>query len=131
MATGEEASFELDLVASSLRAESSDVAAFVESLAVKLEEAIPGLARVERAKSGFRGPKLVRRIIVDAGGDRLELSFDGGRLETKRAHVSGGITLKNEAIGIDDWLQELSAALTQEAGRNQLTRQALERLLLG
>lgn len=124
--------FELDLLTASLRADSADVSAFVEGLAAKLEGAIPGLVQVERGRSGFRGPKSVRRITVDAGGERLELVRDGGdRVQTRRARVSGGITLKTEPVDVEAWLSALSGSLAQEAGRNERTRQALERLLLG
>ena len=124
-------SLELDLLASSLRADSSDVRAFIEGLAVKLEEAIPGLVRVQRARSGLRGPKLVRLIAVDAGGDRLELTCEGGdRVQARRAHVSGGITLKPDALDIDEWMHALPQALGREAGRREQIRQARERLLL-
>ena len=124
--------FELDLLTASLRAGAADVTAFVESLAIKLEDAIPTLVRVDRVRSGFRGPKRVQRITVDAGGERLELVCEGGdRVQTRRARVSGGITLKTEPLDIDPWLQTLSGALAAEAGRSERTRQALERLLLG
>ncbi len=124
--------FDLDLLASSLRADSADLGSFVESLAVKLEEAIPGLVSVQRARSGLRGPKFVRQIAVDAGGERLELIADrGDRVETRRARVSGGITLKTEPLDVETWLQTLSGALAAEAARSERTRQALERLLLG
>ena len=124
--------FELDLLTASLRSDAADVTAFVEGLAGKLEGAIPTLTRVERARSGFRGPKSVRRISVDAGGDRLELVCEGGdRVQCRRARVSGGITLKTEPLDIEPWLEALSGALAAEAGRSERTRQALERLLLG
>jgi hypothetical protein len=137
MATGDflpsaQGPFDLDLITSSLRADSSDLGAFVESLAAKLEAAIPGLVRVERARSGFRGPKFVRQIAVDAGGERLELVCErGDRVETRRARVSGGITLKTEPLDVETWLETLSGALAAEATRSERTRQALERLLLG
>ncbi len=137
MGTGElvpdaDGPFELELLTASLRAGAADLHAFVESLAVKLEEAIPGLVRVERARAGLRGPKLVRRITVDAGGNRLELVSEGGeRVQTRRARVSGGITLKTEPVEIDAWLTELSGSLAREATHSERTRQALERLLLG
>lgn len=127
-----EGPLELDLLSASLRAGVADLAAFVEGLAVKLEEAIPGLVRIQRVRSGFRGPKRVQSISVDAGGQRLELVSDGGdRVQTRVARVSGGITLKSEPIEIEEWLAALSASLAHEAARNERTRQALERLLLG
>jgi hypothetical protein len=124
--------FELDLLTASLRADTADLNAFVESLAVKLEDAIPNLVQVQRARSGLRGPKTVRRITVDAGTARLELACDGNnRVQTLRARVSGGITLKTEPLDVEEWLTTLSGALAEEAGRSERTRQALERLLLG
>jgi len=126
------ASADLDLLAASLRSDAADLDAFVEGLAVKLEEAVPGLVQVERVRRGLRGGKRVRRISLSAGGERLEVVYDGGgHVETRRAHTSGGIVLKTEPLDIDAWLQALSAALVVEAGRNERTRRALEQLLLG
>ncbi len=131
MSVGDE-SHQLDLLAASLRSGAEDLSTFVESLATKLEDAVGSLARVERGRQGIRGPKLVRKIAVEAGGDRLELVRDGAnRFLTRRARVSGGIVLKTETLDIDAWLQSLSEALASEASRSERTRQALQRLLLG
>ena len=51
---------DMDLLAASLRPDTSDLNAFVESLAAKLEDAMPGRARVDRRRSGMFGPKAVR-----------------------------------------------------------------------
>jgi hypothetical protein len=122
-----------DLVAARLRADSADLSAFVEGLAAKLEEAVPGCVRVQRVRSGgFRGPKLVRLVSVDLGGSRLELSREPGsdRVQTRRARISGGITLSSEALPIEQWIEELSEGLAREAEHSGQARQALERLLL-
>lgn len=132
MTTGDAAppNLDLDLLAASLRADSSDLGAFVESLAVKLEEAVPGRVRVERRRAGLLGgKKLVQSIALDAGDRRLELSYRGGALQTRAAKVSGGIVLKNEALDTDAWLAALGQALDAEARRSETTRRALERLL--
>ncbi len=121
---------DLDLLAAALRADASDLGAFVEGLAAKLEEALPGQVRVERRRTGVLGPKLVRRITVDAGSRRLELRAGDGRIETFSSKLSGGIVLKNEQIDTDAWLAALGEALAWEAGRSEKTRQALERLLI-
>lgn len=122
---------ELELVAAALRADLTDINAFVEGLAAKLEDSLPGLVTVERAKAGFRGPKLVKRISLNCSpSERLELRREGAAVQTLKARVSGGIVLKTESVGIDDWLTTLAAAVTAEAERNERTRQALERLLL-
>jgi hypothetical protein len=125
----DDTALDFDLLAASLRADSSDLGAFVEGLAAKLEAAIPGGVRVERRRAGMLGPKQVRRIQLEAGDRRLELQSDGGRIETRCAHVSGGIVLKSDELDTDAWLAALGQALADEARRSQSTRQARERLL--
>ena len=133
MASQEDANthLDIDLVAASLRADAGDVGAFVEALAVKLEEAVPGAVRVERRREGLFGPKLVRRIALDAGGRRLELRAGDGSVQTYCSRVSGGIVIKSEEVGTDEWLRTLGEALAVQAENSQTTRQALERLLNG
>jgi len=120
---------DIDLIAAALRADSSDLSAFVEALAVKLEEAVPGGVRVERRRDGLFGAKQVRRIALDAGDQRLELERSGAGIETRCSRLSGGIVLKRESVDTDAWLEALGQALSAEAKRSQITRQALERLL--
>jgi hypothetical protein len=120
---------DIDLIAAALRADSSDLSAFVEALAVKLEEAVPGGVRVERRRDGMFGAKQVRRIALDAGDQRLELERAGAGIKTRCSRLSGGIVLKRESVDTDAWLEALGQALSAEAKRSQITRQALERLL--
>ena len=127
--TPDDSAVDLDLLAASLRADSSDLSAFVESLAAKLEDSVPGRVRVERRRSGMFGPKAVRSVAVDLGDRRLELRTEGGAVQTRCARLSGGIVLKNETLETDAWLAMLSEALATEASRSETTRKALERLL--
>jgi hypothetical protein len=127
-----ESDLDLDLLSASLRADLADLDAFVEGLAAKLEEAVPSGVAIERRRSGLMGPKVVRRISVELGGERLELRVaEGHRLETVCARVSGGIVLKTEPVDTDVWLAALGEGLAAEAARSQTTRRALERLLIG
>ena len=122
--------YDLDLLAASLRADASDLQAFVESLAIKLEEAVPDRVRVQRRRSAVLGRKLVRQISLDAGDRRLELSLARGAPETTCSRLSGGIVLKREPLETDAWLTAVGEALSAEAQRSETTRQALERLLI-
>ena len=124
-------SLDVDLLAASLRADYSDLGAFVEALATKLEQAVPGAVRVERRRDGLFGAKLVRQISLDAGDQRLELRRAGAGIQTRCGRLSGGIVLKSETLDTEAWLTALGAALAAEAERSQTTRQALERLLNG
>jgi hypothetical protein len=122
---------DLDLLAASLRADTSDLGAYVESLAAKLEEALPGRVRVERRRGGLLGPRTVRSISLDAGDQRMTLVHHGGALQASVARLSGGIVLKNEALGTEEWVAALGQVLAAEATRSESTRRALERLLTG
>ncbi len=127
--TTDDNGLDIDLLAASLRADSSDLNAFVEALATKLEQAVPNAVRVQRRRDGMFGPKRVNRIALDAGDQRLELSAQDGRVQTRCARLSAGIVLKSETVATDAWLTVLSQALADEARSSQTTRQALERLL--
>ena len=119
-----------ELVASSLRAETGDLKAFVEALAVKLEGALPDRTVVERKSGGlFSKEKRVRRIAVQMGNNRYELTADGGRVQAARGTAVRGIVLKNEMLPLDEWIDEMSRELTSEAQQSEHARLALERLL--
>ncbi len=130
MTPEESPSTDLDLVAAALRADLGDISAFVEGLAARLEQALPGFVQVKRAKQGFRGPKLVTEISVETGGERLALERSGGQVRTSRAKSSGGIVIKNEQLDIDTWLSALTAAVAEQAQRSERTRLALQQLVL-
>ena len=127
----DERALDIDLLAASLRSDASDLNAFVESLATKLEEAVPDRVQVQRRRDGVFGSKRVRRIALDAGSTRLELlRGDRGGIETRCSRTSGGIVLKNEQVDIDAWLRALGETLAGEAQRSERTRTALQRLLI-
>jgi hypothetical protein len=121
---------DLHMLSASLRADASDLDAFVESLAARLEDALPGRVQVSRPRGRMFGPKLVRKIALDAGDRRLELEYKGGALQTSCARLSGGIVLKTEVLDTDAWLAALTESLAAEAGRSEAARKALERLLI-
>ena len=125
-----EESLDLDMLAAALRADLSDLGAFVEGLAARLEQALPGFVQVKREKRGFRGPKLVSEIALQTGGERLELRRNGDDVRALRSRASGGIVLKTEEIGIDTWLTELTAAVADQARRSERARLALQQLVL-
>jgi hypothetical protein len=126
--TGDEG-FELDMLAASLRADTTNLHTFLEVIATKLEDAVPAAVSVTRVRQGFRGPKQVKAIALQADNQRLELVRNGTAIDALRSKLSGGIVLKRERLDIDDWLGALILVLGAEAQRSLQTRQALERLL--
>src|SRR3954447_22309479 len=81
-------SLDFDLAAAGLRAEGGDALRLVEVLAVKLEDALPGRAAVERR--GVRllsKQKRVERIDVELGDATYQLISDGRKVTGMRGQA--------------------------------------------
>lgn len=121
---------DFDLLAASLRADTSDLRAYVEALAAKLEGALPGSVRIERRGGRlFGGAKRVERLALTLGSDELQLESDDGRVSCRRRTVVRGIALKNEELSLDEWIDAVSRALVAQAAESEHGRAALGRLL--
>ncbi len=120
-----------DLAAAGLRGDGAELAISLEVLAAKLEQALPGQARVERRGGGLlgRGEKRVRAVRVELGTAAYLLGVEDGRLEGFRERQVGGIAIKRESLGPDEWVAALTADLRTEAERSAHARAALEELL--
>jgi hypothetical protein len=120
-----------DLVAASLRADTTDLVAFVEALAVKLEGALPGDVTVTRKGGGLlsRGTKRVQRISVGMDEGRYDLEWAGQQIQTSRCNEVRGIVIKSERLSLDEWIDALSRELTDRAQKSERSRLALQRLL--
>jgi hypothetical protein len=128
----QEAGADFELLASSLRASSTDLATYVRVLAEKLEAAIPQAVKVDRRRAGFlSGARSVVGVSCDLGNDRYRLSVNGGRPEATRATVVRGVVLKTEPLALEAWIDALAAALAEEARSSEQARLAVERLLIG
>src|SRR5579875_3472946 len=120
-----------ELLAASLRADERDAHAFLAALAVKLEGALPGQTVVERARDGlFKSTTHVERIAVDLAPFRYTLSAGKrGGLEAARAKIVGGVSIKNETLGVDAWIDALAQDLARYAQSSAAARAALERMV--
>jgi hypothetical protein len=121
---------DFELVAASLRADAGDFGAFVEVLAVKLEQALPHRTRVRRRASAlFSKRKRVELIEVAVGEEEYLLGCQRGAVEARRATRVRGIVLRSEAVPLDQWIDGLARAIAAEARDSEQGRRALERLL--
>ena len=119
-----------DLLAGALRADAQDNATFLEVLAAKLEDALPGRVQVHRAGGMLRKTHPVTAMDVELGEDRFHISAPApGQLETRHSRAVRGIVLKSDATDLAAWIDILSRALVAEAARSEHDRAALERLL--
>lgn len=116
-----------ELLAASLRADARDLDAFVEALAAKLSASLPESTKVGR--EGFRGRGRVRSISVELGKHRYGLERASVGVTCLRANAVRGIVLKNEELGLDEWIDSLSRDLAEAAEHGERGRAALESLL--
>jgi hypothetical protein len=122
----------VDLLAASLRASSSDLKTFVEVLAEKLEDALPGRVQVGRRPTRFLGKeKRVERLQCELGDQRYLLMAREGVVEARRATAVRGVVLKTEELPLGEWLDALAADLAHEARTSEQAQLALERMLAG
>ena len=121
-----------ELLAASLRSSGSDLDVFVEVLADKLEQALPGRVVVERrALRRFSKDKRVARIEVALGDNRYTVVVRQGVLETRCAKAVRGVVLKTEELPLNGWLEALGHELAIEAEASEQSRVALDQLLRG
>ena len=117
-----------DLVAASLRADARDLELFLEVLAVKLVDALPGMVGVEH-DGGLFSRRRVKRLQVQLGEHRYELARAGSGLEGRHSYSVRGITLKTDLLAIEDWIDGISQQLAEHAGSSEKAREAFGRLL--
>ncbi|MGC9271500.1 hypothetical protein [Acidiphilium sp.] len=102
----------IDLHAAFMRRAAADQPAFVEALAVRLEQSLPGLVRVERKKDGlFSKTAHVHHISIDTGAVQYILEQEHGILHASCAHGTHGVILKRETLTIAQFLAALNEAL--------------------
>ncbi|TME01174.1 MAG: hypothetical protein E6I80_23220 [Chloroflexi bacterium] len=122
---------QMELLAASLRADSTDNKAFLEALATKLAGSLPNQTTVIRQSSIFSREHPVKEITVTMGDYQYRIGREKqGPILTQRAKVVRGIVLKTEQIPMDQWIDELADALAHEAANSAQARIALERFLL-
>ncbi|MDQ6661635.1 MAG: hypothetical protein M3Z24_11795 [Chloroflexota bacterium] len=122
---------DMEMLAASLRADSTDVKAFMEALAAKLEGSLPSQTVVTRQSGFFSREHPVREIVVTLGDYQYRIIHEKqGPIITYRVKVVRGIVLKTDQIVMDQWIEELAAALAEEASHSAQARAALERFLL-
>ena len=124
-------SFDVELAAAQLRADSSDVAILVKVLVDQLSDALGPRLKVERAGGRFRKSDEVKSVTITMEDDQFDAVVDGPILRCTVGHSSGGIRIRSEKVSVDDWLGRLLTVLKAEADHSQVVRQALENIVIG
>lgn len=118
-----------DMLAASLRADAADMKTFLEVLAAKLSDALPNMVRVEREGGLFKKEHRVQSIRIQIEEHGYEIRRVASGIEARLNHQVRGITLKNEVMRLDHWIEALSEHLTRHAENSATVRSALDDLV--
>ena len=123
------ATSDFDLLAASLRADAADLRTFLDVLALKLSDALPGMVEVEREGGLFKKERHAEAIRVHIEDFVYEIRRAPSGVEAKVNHQVRGITLKNQVVRLEEWIVALSQHLTRHAASNATARNALDQLV--
>lgn len=128
--------WDMELLAASLRRQADDLSMYAGFLLNSLSAALPAeLVQVER-KAGLFGrvkddaPVLAVSVLLGDQRFTLRRGGVGQRVAATVGHVSGGIVLRTDEVGMETWSQKLAVALARFAERDAAAAQALARLTL-
>ena len=124
-------SFDLNLAAATLRSNSTDVHILMRALTSELSSTLGERMRVEHAGGRFRKSDAIARVAITMGNESFDAVIDGPELRCLVAHSSGGIRIRSETVGVDEWIVRLLGAVQVEAQHSESARQALENIVIG
>ncbi|MHB8438312.1 MAG: hypothetical protein ACYDD4_04020 [Acidimicrobiales bacterium] len=122
---------DLDLAASTLRANSADVSILLEALARDLAEALGSRLTVERQRGLLKRGGPIRTLRITLGEDELGAELAGASVQCTIGHNSGGIRIRTERVDMQQWLKRLLEALRRDAAHSDAARLALEHIVIG
>jgi hypothetical protein len=125
-----------ELIAASLRADTADLEIYARVLSTNLIETLPaGAVRLERKRSladraaGRDGR--VESVDVTLGELRMTLKLGKHGPVGEVCKEVRGIVLSRQQVGMDVWIETLSAAIAETARSNAKAREVLQRFVLG
>ncbi len=128
----DEPELDLDLLASSLHADDSDVQILLRALVERLSGALGARLSVIRARGRlFSKSDKVERMTITLGDNQFDAAVEGAALRCTIARSSGGIRIRSARVSTQDWLRGVLGALAEEAATSQQTRLALESIVIG
>jgi len=124
-------SFDVDMAVAAMQSNTTDVRILLKVLVRQLADVLRTRLQVERAGGRFRKSDEIKAVQVEISGDLLRAEVEGASVRCSIGHSSGGIRIRSEQVGMDEWLKRLLAALQAEAAHSENARQALENIVIG
>ncbi len=106
-----------DLDAAGIRRALTDLRAFMEALAARLQGALPDRVTVDRRRDGLLSRSShVHEIILRGDGTEYRLRFDKGTLTATKAKAVRGVVISTNEEPVPQWLGEVRAEVAAVAG---------------
>jgi hypothetical protein len=122
-----------DMVAASIRADASDTETFFRVLVAKMSDALGDRVTIKRSGGLLKRDRPVTGIELDltnaGAGVVLAANREHGAIACTVVRRVRGIALSTKEVPMPEWIEELVAALADEAKRSQQTWSALHGLL--
>jgi membrane protease subunit (stomatin/prohibitin family) len=119
--------FSFDMLAASIRADSSDLRTFLDVLATKLEGSLPGHVKVEREGGLLHKSERVRRLSVELGDRVYQMEWAQQSLHP----LVGPRGQALSTVSLDDWVGGLWQDLREYSRANAQGKTALDQILSG
>jgi hypothetical protein len=129
--------WDLEVLAVELRRHSGDLSLYAGFLLSTLSSALPAeMVQVQRRGGllgrlrGAEAPVVAVTVRLGDRGFTLRRDAVGEPAAATVRHESGGVALRTETVGLDEWSRRLAAALGAYAERNAAAAEALSRFTL-
>jgi hypothetical protein len=124
------AALDLSMAVSQLASNNTDLRIMLRVLVSQLADVLGDRITVERA-GRFRKSPDIKSVRIVLGDDTLEAVAEGSSVHCSIGHSSGGIRIRSEQVGMEEWLTRLLTTLQAEAAHSEQTRAALEQIVIG
>ena len=131
MTPGAGEAFDLDMAAATLQSNAADVHMMLRLLVRQLGDVLGKRLTVEKAGGFLRRSDDIKAVQLAMGDDVLRADVEGDAVRCTIGHSSGGIRIRSEQVGMDEWLKRLLLSLQAEARHSETARRALENIVIG
>ncbi|MHB8415156.1 MAG: hypothetical protein ACYC9S_12900 [Leptospirales bacterium] len=122
---------DFDLHAAWLRRAQMDLKAFLEALAVRLEQGLPGHVEVKRKREGILAKtRRVRGITIRTDNGHYVLDATTADMQLSRLHEVRGVVVRTELLSLPEWLTGLQEELKRLSGTAQGASDVLHNFLV-
>jgi hypothetical protein len=123
---------EVDVLACSLQMDKDESGDLLEYLATKLSGALPDETEVTRGGWLLSSKKPVVGLSITLGEIGFQIVREKkGTLTAREMKIVRGVTLSTKEVSTDKWVQDLAEALARLAEKNNRTRDALKKFVIG